>query len=99
MTPRKTGLLPLMALLRHGGSIERCLLPGEDRKRALRGESDAIDPSRTPIGFQRGANPGGITAPTAFYNGRNVAFAVPTRLFLSSSPPSLERVSHPRSPQ
>jgi NAD(P)H-dependent flavin oxidoreductase YrpB (nitropropane dioxygenase family) len=31
----------------------------------------------------------GITAPTAFYNGRNVALAVPTRLFLSSSPPGL----------
>ena len=49
--------------------------------------------------FQRGANSRGITAPTASHNGRNVALAVPTRLFLSPSPPSLERVSHPRLPQ
>ena len=41
--------------------------------------------------FQRGANFRGITAPTAFHNGRNGALAVPTRLFLSPSPPSLER--------
>src|SRR5258708_2045675 len=38
----------------------------------------------------------GITAPTASHNGRNVALAVPTRLFLSPSRPSLERVSYPR---
>ena len=36
---------------------------------------------------------------SASHNGRNVALAVPTRLFLSPSPPSLERVSHPRLPQ
>src|SRR4249919_2209841 len=36
---------------------------------------------------------------SASHNGRNVAHAVPTRLFLSPSPPSLERVSHPRLPQ
>ena len=41
----------------------------------------------------------GITAPTASHNGRNVALAVPTCLFLSPCPPSLERVSHPRLPQ
>jgi len=55
--------------------------------------------SRTSVGFQRDANSRGITAPTASHNGRNVALAVPTRLFLSLSPPSLERVSHPRLPQ
>ena len=35
----------------------------------------------------------GITAPTASHNGRNVALAVQTRLFLSPSPPRLERIS------
>src|SRR5687768_4311016 len=35
-------------------------------------------------------------APTASHNGRNVALTVPACLFLSPSPPSLERVSYPR---
>src|SRR6476619_6221347 len=36
---------------------------------------------------------------SASHNGRNVALTVSTRLFLSPSPPSLVRVSHPRLPQ
>jgi hypothetical protein len=68
---------------------------GYSARHLLTLNSCQFDPSRTPIGFQRGANPG-ITASTAFYDGRNVALAVRTRPFLSSSPPSLERVSHPR---
>ena len=63
------------------------------------GAFQLLTQSRTSVGFQRRANSRGITAPTAFHNGRNVALAVPTRLFLSPSPPSLERVSHPRLPQ
>src|SRR5580692_4809406 len=52
----------------------------------------------TDLGL-RSVSTRGITAPTASHNRRKCGACRPTRLFLSPSPPSLERVSHPRLPQ
>jgi hypothetical protein len=46
--------LPLLAPLRHGGSLERCLLPREDRKQLYDAQNGAIDPERSaPGSWQR----------------------------------------------
>ena len=53
----------------------------------------------TDLGFNAARTSEGSRPQRRPITAENVALAVPTRLFLSPSPPSLERVSHPRLPQ